>query len=73
MTPYPNASGRSGVRATGAVQDGIRVQFSDGSIYTYTYESAGPDAVKTMHDLAKAGRGLNAWINRNRPGYASKS
>ena len=46
-------------------QDFIRVQFSDGSIYLYTYESAGPANIEEMKQLAELGHGLNSFINKN--------
>lgn len=43
----------------------IEVEFGDGSIYGYSETSAGASNVQKMIQLATAGRGLNAWINRN--------
>ena len=54
-------------------QDFIRVQFSDGSIYRYTYASAGATNIEYMKQLAKQGHGLNSFINKNvRKLYAAK-
>jgi hypothetical protein len=62
------------VVAYGMGNDGISVQFRDGWIYTYTYESAGHDNVEHMKTLASAGRGLNSFISGVvKAGYAAKS
>lgn len=61
-------NGDSGVYGYEIGTDYIKVQFKDGSIYTYTYLSAGRDKVETMKILAKSGNGLNSFINR----YARK-
>lgn len=52
----------------------ITVQFKSGkyTVYTYTYESAGVDAVETMKGLAQQGYGLNSYISRNQPDYSEK-
>ena len=52
----------------------ITVQFKSGkyTIYTYTYESAGADAVEMMKSLAQQGHGLNSYISKNKPGYSEK-
>jgi hypothetical protein len=54
-------------------QDAIEVTFGDGSVYTYTVESVGRDDLAGMILLAKAGAGLNSFINKYvRFKYASK-
>lgn len=51
----------------------IEVEFGDGSIYGYSESSAGASNVQKMIQLANAGQGLNAWINKNvRKRYAYK-
>lgn len=52
----------------------ITVQFKSGkyTVYTYTYESAGADAVEMMKSLAQQGHGLNSYISKNKPGYSEK-
>lgn len=52
----------------------ITVQFRSGgcTVYTYTYESAGADAVETMKSLARQGHGLNSYISKNQPDYSKK-
>ncbi len=74
MIPYENISGNSGVVAYDAKEEGITVQFRSGrcTVYNYTYESAGADAVETMKSLARQGYGLNSYISKNKPGYSGK-
>jgi hypothetical protein len=70
---YKNIDGDSGASAYEIGADFIRVQFSTGAIYLYTYASAGQGNVEQMKALAQRGKGLNAFINntvRNR--YAQK-
>lgn len=52
----------------------ITVQFKSGkyTVYTYTYESAGADAVEMMKSLAQQGHGLNSYISKNKPGHSEK-
>lgn len=63
MECYKNLGDNSGIAAYEIGQGFIRVQFSDGSIYLYTYASAGPRNIEYMKQLAAAGEGLNAFIN----------
>jgi hypothetical protein len=73
MERYANLGGDSGVVAYQIGDDFIRVQFSDGSMYLYTYASAGVDNIERMKELARRGQGLNAFINRNvRKAYARR-
>ena len=73
MERYMNIDGDSGVAGYESGADFIRVQFSDGSVYLYTYASAGSQAIEQMKALAAAGRGLNAFINTNaKKSYARK-
>jgi len=72
MERYRNLGGDSGVAGYEIRPDAIIVQFSTGARYTYTYGSAGQGNVEQMKQLATAGHGLNAFINRAKPGYASK-
>ncbi len=69
---YADIDRDSGVVAYMVTGDGIRVKFSDGSVYTYTRASAS-GRVDTLIRLARSGDGLNAYLSRYRPGYASKS
>lgn len=65
--------GDSGVIGYEIGTDYIRVQFSTGAIYLYTYASAGSHNIENMKGLARKGNGLNAYINKNvRKMYARK-
>jgi hypothetical protein len=73
MEPYGNLGGNSGVEAYEIGPDFIRVQFSTGSVYLYTYESATPENIEIMKELASKGEGLNSFINTTvRSNYAQK-
>jgi hypothetical protein len=73
MERYKNLNGVSGVAAYEIGDDFIKVQFSDGSLYLYNYQSAGSNSIEQMKQLAIAGRGLNSFIGRVvKKGYASK-
>lgn len=63
MEIYSNKNGDSGVSGYQIGSDFIWVQFSSGSIYEYTYLSAGSSNIEKMKDLAQAGSGLNGFIN----------
>ncbi|AFY60229.1 hypothetical protein [Synechococcus sp. PCC 6312] len=65
MEPYKNIDGDSGVSAYEIGTDFIRVQFSSGAIYLYTYTSAGEANIEHMKVLARQGNGLNSFINTN--------
>jgi hypothetical protein len=71
--PYANLSGKSGVSGY-AIGDGfIYVRFKDGSTYEYTYSVTGKGRVDEMSNRARAGYGLNRYINRSvGSAYASK-
>lgn len=72
MKPYGNLHGNSGIAAYEIGAKFIRIQFTSGNIYLYTYESAGKTDVEEMKELAKEGSGLTRFINEWRPGYASR-
>lgn len=65
MERYINRSGQSGVSAYEIGLDYIRVRFSSGSTYKYSYRKAGQYNVENMKKLAKQGFGLNSYINTN--------
>jgi hypothetical protein len=74
MKRYQNLAGDSGVVAYEPGLDFIRVQFTGGETYLYTYRSAGTDAVERMKTLAEQGRGLSTFISRTvKSAYATKS
>lgn len=64
MERYKNLGGDSGVSAFEIGEGSISVLFSDGSEYLYTNQSAGSSNIAEMHQLARAGQGLNSFINR---------
>lgn len=73
METYANLGGDSGIAGYEIGDDYITVIFTTEARYTYTYESAGVDAVETMKELAESGQGLNSYISTNKPGHAMKS
>jgi hypothetical protein len=60
---YKNLGGDSSVRQYQLAEGSMLVQFDDGSLYEYTNESAGGNAIATMYRLAVAGRGLCSFIS----------
>jgi len=74
MEQYRNLAGDSGVVAYESGLDFIRVQFTSGETYLYTYESTGANAIEMMKTLAEQGRGLSTFISRTVKGaFAAKS
>jgi hypothetical protein len=73
MEHYKNVDGDSGVSAYEIGVDFIRIQFSTGAVYLYTYTSAGQANIEEMKVLAQRGDGLNSFINTTvRKLYARK-
>lgn len=72
MKRYGNLHGNSGIAAYEAGAKFIRIQFTNGRIYLYTYESAGKGDVEEMKELAKEGEGLTRYINDYQPDYAKR-
>ena len=72
MKRYGNRHGNSGIAAYEVGKDFIRLRFTSGSVYLYTYDSAGEDDIEEMKELAKEGEGLTRFINDFRPGYAKR-
>jgi hypothetical protein len=64
MEQYLNLSGKSGVETYEIVETCISVKFEK-NVYTYSFNLAGKNNVDTMKDLARAGKGLNSYINKN--------
>lgn len=64
MKKYGGFSGGQGVTGYEEKPDRIIIKFQDGSLYTYSYRSAGIEHVEKMKDLAEAGRGLTTYINK---------
>ena len=65
MERYKNLAGNSGVAFYDVLPDGIVVEFLDGSIYTYTVDSAGEAVIENMIEFAEDGWGLNRYINKS--------
>ena len=65
MEQYKNVNGNSNVKAFSCGTNYIDVQFRGGTIYRYSYKSAGDLKVEQMKRLAVQGRGLNSYIMRN--------
>lgn len=73
MEHYANIDNDSGVIGYEIGTDFIRVYFSTGAIYLYTYSSAGRLNIENMKNLAMSGEGLNSYINQYvRKGYFRK-
>jgi hypothetical protein len=73
MERYKNLGNDSGVSAYEIGENFIKIQFHDGALYLYNYQSAGIDNIEHMKELAIAGQGLNSFINKVvRKKYASK-
>lgn len=65
MTRYSNKGHDSGILAYEISPTEISVKFSDGSVYRYSYNSAGQNNVEQMKKLAQQGEGLNSFINKH--------
>ena len=63
MERYRNLGGDSGVAAFEIGPDFVRVQFTTGHVYLYTYASAGIQNIERMKLLARSGQGLNSFID----------
>jgi hypothetical protein len=63
MEKYANLSGDSGVSSYEIGLDYIKVSFSSGSTYKYSYKKAGQSHVENMKKLAVEGFGLYCYIN----------
>ena len=64
MKSYENVGGESAIVAFESGDDSITVEFRDGSIYLFTYRSAGSANVEQMKKYAVFGHGLNGFISR---------
>ena len=63
----------TGVRGYDYGDDYIKIYFTSGRVYTYTLASCGATHLANMKRLADAQSGLNTYLTRNKPPYASKS
>lgn len=64
MKAYKNISGNSGVLAYDIGKTFVRVKFTGGHIYTYSYKSAGKKYIEEMKLLAEKGEGLAGFISK---------
>lgn len=64
MQQYKNLGGNSNVRTFSIGEDYVDVQFNGGSVYRYSYRSAGAAKVEQMKRLALGGCGWNSYIMR---------
>jgi hypothetical protein len=64
MERYANNNRNSGVSSYQIGNDYIWVGFNSGSVYEYTYASAGSSNIETMKSYAVSGSGLGGFINR---------
>lgn len=67
MPIYANHGGDSGVSSYEIGDGEITVTFANGATrnYLYTESSAGAQNISQMQQLARAGQGLNAYINQH--------
>jgi len=73
MHRYKNRSGESGVLAYDIGRRSITVEFSGGTRYLYTDQSAGAENITEMQRLATLGSGLSTYISQVvRERYARK-
>lgn len=62
---YKNAGGKSTVLSYELAKDGITIVFADHSCYRYTNQSASPEHIAKMKQLALAGKGLGTYVEAN--------
>ena len=55
MKRYGNRHGNSGIAAYEEGARFIKIRFTSGSVYLYTYDSACEENIKEMKELAKEG------------------
>ena len=76
MTRYfsiSNQTGKpTGVRGYDYEEDNITLYFTSGAIYKYTVASCGAHHIANMKALADGQHGLNTYVTKNKPPYASK-
>ena len=65
MELYKNTGGGSEVWAYEIGDDWITIQFTDDSVYTYNYQSAGSENIEKMKAMALSGHGLYRFIMRH--------
>jgi len=65
---YKNAGGKSDVFRYSVEQDAVNIRFTNQSVFRYTNQSASPEAIAKMKELALAGKGLGTYIKSNLQG-----
>ncbi len=63
MLRYKNLDGKSKVAQYEIAKDSLKIRFADCSVYVYTNQSADPENISKMKDLAVAGKGLGTYID----------
>ena len=71
MQNYQDPDNDSNIARTEIKEDSLIVEFKPGEVYEYTKESAGSN-LEEMKRLAEKGDGLNAYLNKHKPGYNNK-
>jgi hypothetical protein len=64
MKTYENVGGSSAIVAYEIGDDSVTVKFVDGSVYLFSYRSAGSTNVEQMKKYATFGHGLHGFISR---------
>lgn len=73
MQRYEDKTGNSGIAAFEIADVSILIEFKDGGLFRYDNDSTGRAQVEKMKKLARAGSGLNTFINKHvRNRYAAK-
>ncbi|MNK25526.1 hypothetical protein D3C87_438520 [compost metagenome] len=77
MKNYKSVSSLTG-KSTGVLgydydNSSITLHFKTGSVYVYTIASCGLTHLSNMKKLADSQSGLNTYVTKNKPAYASKS
>jgi len=73
LKTYKNLSGNSGIKAYELLDDGLKIQFVDDSVYLYNVAFNGENVIKIMKALARKGIGLTTYINQEvRENFAAK-
>lgn len=73
MQPYRDSGGDSGIAAYTLGKEFIVIRFTRGGTYRYDATAPGAKHVRAMQRLARAGQGLNTYINQHvRENYAAK-
>ena len=62
---YANQDGHSGIQTVDISDSHVDIEFKNGGTYRYTESSVGYNNLVIMKTLAKAGRGLNRFINKH--------